>query len=390
MSGVRAPRVLLSVIAATTAGVLPTFLTGGLSVQLRADLGFSETVLGAIVSASLATSALASMSFGHWIEARGSTASMRTACLIGAASLSASALAPAWPVLAVTIAAGGLANALAQPASNALVVESVPPRRHAGALGVKQAAIPTATLLAGLAVPALALTVGWRWAYGAGALLALGAAAAVPRIDSPRRTARTASSGRGGDLAVGALVVLAVGLACGSAVANSFGAFVTSGAVEAGLSEAAAGTLLAASSALGITVRLVVGWLGDRIPHRAFRVVAAMIVGGGIGALLLARGTGTSYVIGSLVAFGSGWAWPGLFNFGVVAAHRHAPARATSVTQVGAYAGGALGPLAFGAIASGAGYRAAWTIAALVALTAAIVVTVGARSLAARTAEPRA
>ena len=29
-----------------------------------------------------------------------------------------------------------------------------------------------ATLLAGLAVPAVALTVGWRWAYGIGALLA--------------------------------------------------------------------------------------------------------------------------------------------------------------------------------------------------------------------------
>lgn len=388
MSGVRAPRVLLAVISATTAGVLPTFLTGGLSVQLRADLGFSETVLGAMVSASLATSAIASMSFGHWIEKRGSTVSMRFACLIGAASLVASALAPGWPVLAVTVAVGGLANALAQPASNALVVEMFPPHRHAIALGVKQAAIPTATLLAGIAVPAVALTVGWRWAYAAAAAAALGAALAVPRVDSPRRPRRADASRPNGDLAVGALVVLAVGLACGSAVANSFGAFVTSGAVDVGLSEAAAGTVLAVSSAIGITVRLLVGWLGDRLPHRAFRVVSAMIVGGGLGALLLARGTETSYVVGSLVAFGSGWAWPGLFNFGVVAAHRHAPARATSITQVGAYAGGALGPLAFGALAAATGYRTAWTTTTFVALTAAVVVTVGARSLLARTAQP--
>ena len=63
-----------------------------------------------------------------------------------------------------------------------------PPSRLGLSFGIKQAAIPIATLLAGVAVPTVALTVGWRWAYliGAGlALLALLIAPAGRRAAGP-------------------------------------------------------------------------------------------------------------------------------------------------------------------------------------------------------------
>ena len=47
----------------------------------------------------------------------------------------------------------------------------MPARRRGAAFGIKQAAAPLATLLAGLAIPVFALTLGWRAAFLAACLL---------------------------------------------------------------------------------------------------------------------------------------------------------------------------------------------------------------------------
>ncbi|MST35344.1 MFS transporter, partial [Acidimicrobiaceae bacterium USS-CC1] len=80
------------------------------------------------------------------------------------------------------LVAGGLANGAMQPAVNLLLARTVDDRRQGLAFGVKQAAIPTSTLLSGLAVPALALTVGWHVAYlvAAGLALLVGAMLVLP------------------------------------------------------------------------------------------------------------------------------------------------------------------------------------------------------------------
>ena len=54
----------------------------------------------------------------------------------------------------------------------------VPAGRQGLSFGVKQAAIPVSTLLAGAAVPTVALTLGWRWAFVLGGLRAMAALAA--------------------------------------------------------------------------------------------------------------------------------------------------------------------------------------------------------------------
>ena len=69
---------------------------------------------------------------------------------------------------------------LGQLASNLTLARSVPASRLGLSFGIKQAAIPIATLLAGAAVPTVALTIGWRWAYLIGAAVALLAAARDP------------------------------------------------------------------------------------------------------------------------------------------------------------------------------------------------------------------
>jgi dipeptide/tripeptide permease len=86
-------------------------------------------------------------------------------------------------------------------------------------------------------------------------------------------------------------------------------------------------------------------------------------------------------VVGVVLAFGLGWAWPGLLQFAVVRLNPSAPAAATSIVQVGVYAGGFAGPIVFGSLATHAGFPAAWTVNAVVMLVSAALMLVGRRML---------
>jgi predicted MFS family arabinose efflux permease len=84
-------------------------------------------------------------------------------------------------------------------------------------------------------------------------------------------------------------------------------------------------------------------------------------------------------VIGTLLAFGAGWGWPGLFNFAVVRSNPGAPAAATGITQTGASAGAALGPLLFGVVVQGTSYGVAWLFCGAMALAALVAILLGRR-----------
>ena len=56
----------------------------------------------------------------------------------------------------------GWGNGVGQPASNDLIARAVSSTRHGLAYGTKQAAIPLATMVAGIAVPVVAIPLGWR------------------------------------------------------------------------------------------------------------------------------------------------------------------------------------------------------------------------------------
>ncbi|MEZ5233096.1 MAG: MFS transporter [Acidimicrobiia bacterium] len=379
-------RVFASVIATSTAGVLPVFLLGGLAVQIRDDLGLRESAQGWVVFGYFGVSALSSAAFGRLVERIGPVAAMRLSSVLSAGCLAGAAAAPSFTVLLVWLALGGLANSLAQPGSNALIVAAVDARRNGLAFGVKQSAIPAATLLAGLAVPTVALTVGWRWAFAGAAAFAVAAGLLVPQAPgAPAATPVAAPPGaarRGRpEAALSSLLVLGVGAGLGSAMANCLGAFLTSTAVEAGIARGPAGALLSAGSLLGLSSRLFAGWRADSMAGSHFRVVIAMLATGSSGLALLATGTPTGIVAGTALAFGFGWAWPGIFNLAVVSHNRAAPAAATGVTQSGTYAGGAVGPVVFGYLVGHGGYRQAWLAFVVVALAGAAVIELGRRRI---------
>jgi MFS family permease len=370
------PGAILLAVAVATAGVVPAFLTGGLAVQIRAELGFGEGALGLAVAVFFATSALASVVFGRVVERVGSSLGMRLAVAVSAASLLAvSALAGSWWGLVACLVLGGLGNSISHPATHLFLAREVPQGRQGLAFGVKQAAIPVATLLAGLAVPSVATTVGWRWAFAGAAALALCVALLVP--GGGEGGIRRVKDARAGDVPLTPLVLLALGIGLGSAAANPLGAFTVESAVAAGIEVGTAGLLLALGSAAGIAVRVLFGYVADKLESGRLRIVAGMLGIGTVGFVLLASGVVPLLVIGVVLAFAAGWGWPGLFNFAIVKTNPRAPAAATGITQTGASSGAAAGPLAFGFIVEGASFGTAWLLYGALALVAAVTILVG-------------
>jgi MFS family permease len=376
---VRRPmRAASGALATTIAVSIPVFLVGGLAVQIGDELGFSPAGLGLAVSAYFGASALASVPAGALVERFGSRTMTRLAIGLAAAALLgiAAGARSLWSLIAILVL-GAAANAMGQLASNSSLAEHVPARRQGLSFGVKQAAIPVCTLLAGVAVPAVALTLGWRWAFVLAAVLALGALALVPRERSDRRNARDSA----GERATAALVVLGAAATLAAGAANALGTFLVDSTVERGISPGPAGLALTMGGAVCATARITGGWQADRFPRRQVGVIAGMLATGAIGLALLAVPGTVPLVVGVVMGFGLGWAWPGLMNFAVVRLHPQAPAAATSITQTGVYAGGCVGPLGLGAVATFAGYPTMWTVAGVAMLAAAALMLLGSRML---------
>ncbi|MFI5934853.1 MFS transporter [Actinoplanes sp. NPDC051494] len=375
---IRPGRVVTGALTTTIACSVPVFLVGGLAVQIGDELNFSPAGLGLAVSAYFGASALASVPAGVLVERYGSTVVARAAIVLASVSLAAVAVAARslWTLIAILVL-GAAANAMGQLASNTSLARHVPVRRQGLSFGVKQAAIPVSTLLAGAAVPVVALTVGWRWAFVAAAVAAAGALALVP---ADRKVSRRPQAGRG-ERATAALIVIGLAATLAAASANALGTFLVDSAVARGIAPSAAGLALTLGSAICVAARIGGGWQADIFPARQVAVIAGLLAVGAAGLALLAVDGIVPLVAGVVLGFGLGWSWPGLMNFAVVRLHPRSPAAATSITQTGVYAGGCLGPLGLGAVASAAGYGAMWTVAASAMLCAAALMVVGSRML---------
>jgi MFS family permease len=340
---------------------MPVFLIGGLAVQISRDLRLSPASIGLAVAVYFGVTAIGSLPVGGLVERYGPAVTGRVAIVMAAASMLAIAVAAhSLAVLLILLAASATANSLGQLSSNASLARSVPPRRHGLTFGAKQSAIPLATLVAGVAVPTVALTLGWRWAFGISAALAAGALLLVPPDQPDPRPAHERRRGRVG---VG-MLLLGVAAALAAGAANALAAFLVDSSVTRGLPEARAGLTLTLGSALCVACRVLVGWLADRWQRGHLGFVAALLAAGTVGTALLAVDSDTALVVGVLLAFGLGWCWPGLLAFAVVRLRPQAPAAATSVTQTGVYAGASAGPLGFGLLATHTSYPVAWLAAA--------------------------
>lgn len=355
-------------------GALPVFLTGALGVRLQEELGFGEVELGFAVGTVPATGVIATIAMGRVVHRLGAATGLRIGAAVSMVSLlGAAVFATGFGMLLVFLVVGGVGLAVIMPASDSWIARMVTPSRQGLAMGLKQAAPQTAGLLAGLAVPALAVTVGWRWAFAAGAVLALAGIFVVPRGSAGGKPSR--NTAREGDVPWRTLMILAVAMALGQMSGFSLIGFSVSTAVDAGGSESVAGAVFMAGSITGIATRMRIGHLADVRSRNQLYVAAGMLSAGAMCYLLMATGNPVVVFAVIPVAFATGGSWGGLVLLSVIRANPSAPALASSVVVWGANVGAFIGPFVFGALAARS-FTTAWIVAAGVALCGAVAMAV--------------
>jgi MFS family permease len=368
---------------ATTVAVLPPLLLGALATLVGAELGFGDTQLGLAVGTFFGVSAVAAILAGKALQHQGPNWTIQHGATITAFSCVALATSTrTWSHLLAFLALAGIGNGLTQVGVNHLLAQVVAFHRQGLAYGIKQAAIPLAALVAGLALPSVGLTVGWRWAFGVSAFLSLSIALiSLAWAATPRRP--SLPSDHGGRSPTGPILIIAWGAALASTTVTSLTPFLVEHLVQSGFTVQAAGLFLAAGSSLGIVVRVVAGWLGDLWKGGALLLVASLMVLGSLGCALLALPIGDAAMVSAIgLCFAGGWGWGGLLWLGIVRASPERPAWALGLVQAGVSAGGASGPIVIGFVVEAHSFSLAWSGMAVVALGGALLVLVGRHLLA--------
>lgn len=373
-------RPILLGISMTTMSSIPVFLTGALGVQIRNDLRLNASQLGGAVAVFFAFASLTSISSGRIAERSGFVRIMRLCAVLSVAALCGIGLfSRTYLMLLLFLALAGVVNGALQPAVNLFLSNVVPLSRQGTAFGIKQAAIPVSTFLSGLSVPAIALTIGWRYAYLIAAPLGLILYFLIPKNAQNQIRDKSEQNPRA-TVYLAPLMVLALAMGLGSSAANALAAFIVSSSVHNGWSPGAAGLLVVLGSVTGISARLLNGFLADRRNGRHLAVTAWMVGTGAMGYLMLSLGMSWLIVPATIISYGAGWGWNGLFNFAVIWNYPKSAGYATGITQAGAYIGSVAGPIIFGLIVDRSGYGLGWVVDAVEAFLAAAAMVI-ARSM---------
>ncbi|MGH6976206.1 MAG: MFS transporter [Stellaceae bacterium] len=375
----------LAIQALATMTVLAPPVFAGLAAP---EFGVNANHIGVYTAVVYAAACLSTGMSGGPVRRYGAIRVSQAALLIGAAGLALLASASIWLGL-VGAALIGIGYGPMTPASSHLLIRQTPPARRALVFSIKQTGVPLGGALAGLVVPPLALSFGWKGAaLAVAAVSALLAVVCEPLHKSFDDDADPTAAG-------GSHIVAAVNMVLGepvlrrlalaslsySAMQLCVSAFVVNFLTErVGMALVVAGAVMAVLQAAGIGGRILWGWMADRLlsARQALSLLGLAI--GATGGLLALVGPGwplalVLVVVAALGAVALGW--NGVFLAEVA---RLAPAGSAGMATGGALAltfvGALLGPPIFGAIIDVTGsYRVAFFIAAAAAALSGVAVS---------------
>ena len=389
--GARPTLSLVSSASSQTAALFPAFAVGALAPLMGEDLGFGAAGLGSAVACLFLLAAATSPHAGTLADRLGPQRSLRTAnILTGAALLVVATVVRSYWVLLAALAIGAIGLSIAGPGCSTMVARGLPARRHGVGFGVLAAAAPLAVVLAGLSVPTIGLTLGWRWAFGIAVAMPLAGFVLAPAYGTRSGPdVKRAGAARGlSEIDYGPLNLIGMAAGLGSAATTSMAAFFVSAAIDAGLSEGLAGNLLAVASGAPVATRIAAGYLADRFESGHLRVVSLLLGASTAGYVAAATGSTVMVPLGAIFALGVGWGWSGLMLHSVIRAYRDSPGAASGMTFGGLNVGGVVGPFAFGLLVEQVSYGAAFLTMAACALLAAVAIDASRRRLIRAGANP--
>jgi len=147
-----------------------------LAPEIGRDVGVAPKLVGVFVGIAFASSMVASLVSGVFIERHGAIRVSQVCVLLCAAGMLTIAAGTSFPgaalvSLAIAPVFIGLGYGPITPASSHILARTADPSRMALTFSIKQTGVPAGAALAGAALPILALGMGWHVAFMAVALL---------------------------------------------------------------------------------------------------------------------------------------------------------------------------------------------------------------------------
>jgi MFS family permease len=355
---------------------------GVMMPAVAADLGIDPKLVGVFTALTYVVAAVGALFTAGPIVRFGAVRICQAALLIGAVGLALNSLASvAATVVAVLLI--GATQGPANPAAAHVLAQRTPREWFGIVFSIKQTGVPIGFALAGVIFPLLLGWVGWRGA----SLVAAGAIAAFAILIEPLRP-RIDVIVKGGTatpsvwrsirfvLSHPKLRVLGYSAVIYVVAQHTFTFYLVTYLYQHnGLTIPQAGALLAAAQLSGTVMRLISGWMGDRMSRMK------LLGWTGIAMALGCTATGflasdAPYWLVALTVVGYGVfviSWNGTSQ--AEFAHLAPPGEAAAVTAVQtalAFSGAVFGPPLFALISSVASYRAAFLTVAVCVLVAAI------------------
>lgn len=374
------PMVLWSALALCMAvGPLMLYSISAVSPLVIEDLGLSPSEYGAIATATFGAAAIGCVVLARATDGLGAVRVMVLVSVGSGVGLLAVAAAPSFAWLIAGAALCGVAQSVSNPSTN-MYVAGLPARRRSALIGWKQSGVQMSQLLAGVAMPVLALQLGWRVALSAGVVVAVAGVATALLLRSPRPHVVSASGSglvakglhlpprQRSDLnkaAVRSLQAYTFFIAIGLAATNAYLPLFAHD--ELGLSIEVAGFTAAVVAVVGLCSRI--WWGRQRIaPARTATVLAGLACCSTVGALVAAAAQA-----GAIPLL---WIGSALFGLSALAANSvtmvtlvalmplEAIGWASGLVATGLYLGFAAGPILFGFLLEATSYRVAWLLPA--------------------------
>lgn len=359
--------------AAMVVAMLAPYTVSALGPSLVSDLQLPRSAVGGLVTATFAVACVASLVAGRVVDVSGPRRGVAGLAVLVLAGLLAATLAPGYGWLLAALAVNGLALALANPSTNLLVAARVPSPKRGLAIGVKQSGVPLSAFAAGLVLPPVAAVAGWRAGMAAAAMLPAALLVvvwwSVPR-DAPRQAGGRSTSRSALSPWLAGLMAFSLLLGCGLAAVNTYLPLYAS--QQLGLSDAAAGSVLASFGSAGLVARVVWTRLADRLIDVTVALGWLSLAAAGATVLLaLAAGSGTWLVWAGAVGVGATATAANAVSMLAVLRRGGATGHASALVSLGFFGGFAVGPTACGLLADHAGWGSMWLVVAVVFATAA-------------------
>ncbi|MGZ5076828.1 MAG: MFS transporter [Methylobacter sp.] len=336
--------------------MLVLYATSTLGMLLSRDLHFKPELLGYLIMSCFGLASVLSLWAGAFVDRLGSRYALMI--LFGSIALAFALIVtvPNFYGLIAAVGVCGIAQALANPVTNLLIAEQVPPHKKAMVVGLKQAGVQFAALFAGLVLPNIAVAYSWRFALSMIIPPAIIFVITTPFITSKKPVKTVA----GFTLSLPGPLLFRL-MSVQFCVAISLSAFVTflpTFAIRQGMPLSQAGALIAVFGAMGIISRIVLTPIAAKLKDESPLLLGLIAISACAMAVTMQASPGHYWPL-----------WLGAIGVGLTAVGTNAIAMsmlirdpafgavtfASGFVSVAFFGGFALGPLIYGVLADYSG-----------------------------------